>query len=333
MTAAPGSLLINGAVCPDDSLIVAIDALPDGHFLVQDALLIAARNPGAEMTTSNTILYPQELTVINRSWKIFRENGAQLRMDFKRLTAGRTSEAIRDKHTKVYGERDIFLEEGVYLRAAVLNAENGPIYLGKNSMVQEGAIIRGAFSLGESSQVNMGAKIRGDVTIGPCSKVGGEVSNSVIFGYSNKSHDGFLGNSVLGEWCNIGADTNTSNLRNNYDTVKLWNHAEQNFVQTELQFCGLMFGDHSKCAINTMFNTATVVDVCSNVFGAGFPGKYIPSFSWGGPGGLTTYALEQALYTASRVMARRDITMDETERDILLNVFRETAQARIWEKN
>jgi len=331
MIADAENLLINGAVCPDDTLILAINGLPSGHFLVKDTLLIAARNPDASMTASNTIIYAQELTVIDHTWKIFRENGSQLRTDFKRITAGRKSQAINDKHTRVYGEADIFLENDVQLRAAILNAENGPIYLGKNSIVQEGAIIRGAFALGENSQVNMGAKIRGDVTIGPHSKVGGEVSNSVIFGYSNKSHDGFLGNSVLGEWCNIGADTNTSNLRNNYDTVKLWSHAAQDFVQTDLQFCGLMLGDHSKCAINTMFNTATVVDVCSNVFGAGFPQKYIPSFSWGGPGGLTTYALDKALYTSGRVMARRDVVMNEMEKEILIYVFQLTANARVWE--
>lgn len=178
----------------------------------------------------------------------------------------------------------------------------------------------------------MGAKIRGDVTLGPYSKVGGEVSNSVIFGYSNKAHDGFLGNSVLGEWCNIGADTNTSNLKNNYDSIKLWNHQEQTFADTGLQFCGLMMGDHSKCSINTMFNTATVVDVCSNVFGPGFPRKYVPSFAWGGANGFTTFDFEKALETATRVMARRNIVLDDVERNILENIFISTTTARSWEK-
>lgn len=330
---ASDNLLLNGAICPDETLVATVKALPDGYFLVKDTLLVAARNPGAEMTSKNTIQYLQEFTVIDRPWKIFRENGAQLRIDFKRITAERKSEAISDNHTRVYGEDNIFLEEGVYIRAAILNAENGPIYLGKNSIVQEGAIIRGAFALCENSQINMGAKIRGDVTIGPDSKVGGEVSNSVIFGFSNKSHDGYLGNSVLGEWCNIGADTNTSNLKNSYDPIKLWNHAVQDFVQTELQFCGLMMGDHSKCSINTMFNTATVVDVCANIFGAGFPRKYVPSFSWGGSGGFTTHQLEKALYTSSRVMARRNVIMDDVDREILFHIFKLTAPDRVWEKN
>lgn len=329
----PDNLLLNGAVCPDHALAATVKALPSGYFLVKDTLLLAARNPPAEMNNKNTIEYTQEITVIDKTWKIFRENGAQLRTDFALITNGRKSEGIRDKHTAVYGEENIFVEEGAYIRAAILNAENGPIYLGKNSVVQEGAMIRGAFALCENSHVNMGAKVRGDVTVGPYSKVGGEVSNSVIFGYSNKSHDGFLGNSVLGEWCNIGADTNTSNLKNNYDTIKLWNHAEQNFTETGLQFCGLIMGDHSKCAINTMFNTATVIDVCSNIFGEGFPRNYIPSFAWGGAHGFITYQLDKALDTAGRVMARRNVVVEEVDKAILLHVFKMTAPGRVWEKN
>ncbi len=327
------NLLINGAICPDEMLAATVKALPDGYFLVKNNTLLAAHNAGAEMNSRNTIEYTHELTVIDKTWKIFRENGAQLRLDFKLLTQGRTSAAINDKHTIVYGEENIFLEEGVYLRAAILNAENGPIYLGKNSIVQEGAIIRGAFAMLENSHVNMGAKVRGDVTVGPYSKIGGEVSNSVIFGYSNKAHDGYLGNSVIGEWCNIGAAANTSNLKNNYDLIKLWNHADQNFVETGLQFCGLMMGDHSKCSINTMFNTATMVDVSANIFGEGFPRTYVPSFAWGGSRGFVTFQLDKALETASRVMARRDAAMKEVDKEILLHVFHLTASGRVWEKS
>lgn len=329
---AADNLLINAAVCPDIDITAAVRALPEGYFLVKDTLLIAARNPSGEMNERNTVTYDKPLTVIDRIWKIFRENGAQLRLDFKVVTAGRISAKIEDVHTRVYGAENIFLEEGVYIRAAILNAEAGPIYLGKNSIIQEGAIIRGAFAMGEHSHINMGAKIRGDVTLGPYSKAGGEVSNSVIFGYSNKAHDGFLGNSVLGEWCNIGADTNTSNLKNNYDSVKLWNHKSGDFSDTGLQFCGLMMGDHSKCSINTMFNTATVVDVCSNVFGPGFPRKYVPSFAWGGANGFTTFEIDKALETAGRVMARRNIVLDDVEKSILLNIFKTTAPGRVWEK-
>ena len=333
LTTAADNLLINGAVCPDHSLTATIKALPDGYFLVKDTRLLAARNPPPEMNKRNTIIYPEELTVIDKTWKIFRENGAQLRMDFKLITNGRKSAPITDQHTRVYGSENIFVEEGVYIRAAIINAEKGPVYLGKNCIIQEGAMIRGALALCENAHINMGAKIRGDVTVGPNSKVGGEVSNSVIFGYSNKSHDGFLGNSVLGEWCNIGADSNTSNLKNNYDTIKLWDHSAQNFTNTGLQFCGLMMGDHSKCSINTMFNTATVVDVCSNIFGEGFPRNYVPSFAWGGAHGFITFQLEKALETADRVMARRDVVMDELDKNILLHVFNITASGRVWEKN
>jgi len=326
------NLLINGCVCPDVALSDTIKALPSGYFLVKDSLLIAARNPGGEMNDRNTIAYPNDLVVIDKTWKIFRENGAQLRLDFKLITQGRTSAGIQDKHTMVYAEENIFVEEGVYIRAAVLNAEKGPIYLGKNSIIQEGAMIRGAFALLEESHVNMGAKVRGDVTVGPCSKIGGEVSNSVIFGYSNKAHDGYLGNSVIGEWCNIGAAANTSNLKNNYDLIKLWNHADQAFIETGLQFCGLIMGDHSKCSINTTFNTATVVDVSSNIFGEGFPRNYVPSFAWGGSRGFVTYQPDKALETAIRVMARRDMVMSEVDKKMLLHIFTMTAPGRVWEK-
>ncbi|HYG20642.1 MAG TPA: GlmU family protein [Ohtaekwangia sp.] len=327
------NFLINGAICPDQALVEAIKALPGGYFLVKNDLLIAVRQPEGAMDTFNTIAYPGELTVIDKTWKIFTENDAQLRVDFTRITAGKTSRQIDDKHTVVYGTygENIFVEEGVYVRAAILNAENGPIYLGKNSIVQEGAIIRGPFAMGEGSHINMGAKIRGNVSIGPYSKVGGEVSTSVIFGYSNKAHDGFLGCSVLGEWCNLGADTNTSNLKNNYDSVKLWSHRQEEFIDTGLQFCGLMMGDHSKCGINTMFNTGTVVDVSANLFGSGFPRNYIPSFTWGGPAGYATYLLEKALVTSERCMARRNVTPDRHDEDILAHVYQMTMRDRAWE--
>jgi len=326
------NLLVNGALCPDDQLAATVKSLPAGYFLVKNALLLAARNPVLEMNQQNTIEYRDPVTIVDKPWKIFRENGAQIRADFKKITAGRTSAGITDKHTVVYGAENVFVEEGVYMRAAVLNAENGPIYLGKNSQLHEGAIVRGAFALCENSQINMGAKVRGDVTVGPNSKVGGEISNSVIIAHSNKAHDGFLGNSVIGEWCNIGADTNTSNLKNNYDLIKLWRHKAQDYVQTELYFCGLMMGDHSKCSINTMFNTATVVDVSASIFGEGFPPNYVPSFSWGGAAGFTTYQIDKALETAARVLSRRDLVLSDVDKEILLHVYNTTAPSRTWEK-
>lgn len=326
------NLLINGAVCPDESLVDAVSALPSGYFLVRDQLLIASRNPEGDMTTANTVEYAQPVTVIDRPWKIFRENGAQIKADFQLITKGRKSAVLADRHTVVYGEENLFVEEGVNSRAAIINAENGPVYLGRNSIIDEGAIIRGTFALCEGAHINMGGKMRSDTTIGPYCKVGGEVSNSVLFAYSNKPHDGFLGCSVVGEWCNLGADSNTSNLKNTFDEVKVWSHAENCFVKTGLQFCGLMMGDHSKCSINTMFNTGTVVDVSSNVFGNGFPRNYIPSFSWGGAGGITTYQFERAMRTASKAMERRQKELDQVELSILEHVYEMTALHRMWDR-
>jgi UDP-N-acetylglucosamine diphosphorylase/glucosamine-1-phosphate N-acetyltransferase len=333
--AAPDSILINGALCPDEKLIEAIQRLPRNSYLVKDDVRLVLRTDDASLDSFNPatpVAYPHDVVLIDRVWKIFQLNGAQIRADFNLITKGRKSQGIQDKHTAVYGEENIFVEEGVKLHAAVLNAENGPIYLGKNSIVQEGALIRGAFALCEGGHVNMGAKVRGDTTVGPYCKIGGEVSNSVLFGYSNKAHDGFLGNSVLGEWCNIGADTNTSNLKNNYENIKIWNYATGGFKDTGLQFCGLMMGDHSKCGINTMFNTGTLVGVSANIFGEGFPRTFIPSFSWGGASGFTTYQVKKALETAVKMMARRGMTPDEWELDILSHVFEITASNRAWEK-
>ena len=203
---------------------------------------------------------------------------------------------------------------------------------GKNSQVHEGAIIKGPLALCEGSHINAGAKMRGDNTVGPFSKVGGEVGHSILLGYSNKGHDGYLGNSVIGEWCNLGADTNTSNLKNNYAPVKIWSHAAHRFVDTGQTFCGLMMGDHSKCGINTMFNTGTVVGVGANIFGAGFPRTFIPSFSWGGAAGFETFKLPKVNEVAERVMARRSLPYDSVEQGIMAKVFAATEEDRVWDK-
>ncbi len=326
------NLLINGALCPEIKVVEAIRNLPKGSFLVKDQTLLAANHPEGQITQQNSIQFADNITLINKPWKIFSENGKQIRADFDVITKGRKSEPMNDPHTVVYGKENLFIESGVDIKAAIINAESGPVYLGKNSVVQEGVMIKGPFALCEGSHVNMGGKMRGDVTVGPFSKVGGEVSASVIFGYSNKGHDGFLGSSVLGEWCNLGADTNTSNLKNNYAEVKIWRHASGSFETTGLQFCGMMMGDHSKSGINTMFNTGTVVDVSANVFGEGFPRTYIPSFAWGGSSGFITYQLNKALETAERVMARRNMPLEQADRDILKSVFELTAGTRVWDK-
>jgi UDP-N-acetylglucosamine diphosphorylase/glucosamine-1-phosphate N-acetyltransferase len=326
------NLMINGAICPDQALVDTIKALPAGFFLVKGDLLIAANQPSGEMTEKNVVNYDKDFTVIDKKWKIFQENANQIRADLPLVTAGRKSQPITDPYTRVYKPEDIFIEEGVEIRDATLNAESGPIYLGKNSVVQEGAVIRGAFALCEGAQLNMGAKVRGDTTLGPYSKIGGEISNAVIFGYSNKSHDGFIGNSVLGEWCNLGADTNASNMKNNYDNVRIWNHRDNHFEQTDLQFCGLMMGDHCKSGINTMFNTATVADPFAVVFGGGYQKNYIPAFTWGGDGHHETFRLEKAYQTASRVMQRRNVSLTEADREIMQHIFEITRTSRHWEK-
>jgi UDP-N-acetylglucosamine diphosphorylase/glucosamine-1-phosphate N-acetyltransferase len=326
---------INGAACPNEDLVAAIRQLKPGDAITKDNLILVVRTPDdevPEIITGSIKEFTQPLTLIDQVWKIYQSNGAEIRQDFKLLTKGRKSSPVEDAFSRIYNPDQVFLEEGAQIRAALLNAENGPIYLGKNSFIQEGALIRGPFALCEGSHVNMGAKVRGDTTVGPFSKIGGEVSNSVIFGYSNKAHDGFLGNSVIGEWCNLGADSNTSNMKNNYENIKIWNYAKNGFKDTGLMFCGLMLGDHSKCGINMMFNTGTVVGVSASIFGDGYPRNFIPSFAWGGAAGFTTYQLNKALDTASKAMARRNVNLTEDDRDILTTIYNESAQYRVWEK-
>ena len=333
------ALVINGAVCPDDLLVRQVQALTPGQGLYCDEVLVAAHLADASQVAEliqdglrEQVQVAEPVVLINRPWQLFLRNGVEIRRDFALLTEGRTSQPVGDAHTIVYAPENIFIEPGVRIRAAILNAESGPIYLGKNSEVQEGAIIKGPLALGEGSVVNAGAKLRGDNTIGPYCKVGGEVGNSILLGYSNKGHDGYLGNSVIGEWCNLGADTNTSNLKNNYAPVKVWSHAARRFVNTGQTFCGLLMGDHSKAGINTMFNTGTVVGVGANIFGAGFPRTFIPSFSWGGASGFETFRLDKFAEVAERVMGRRGLAYDAMEESIMAEVFKQTFDDRVWEK-
>ncbi len=321
-------LKVNGALCPNDDLVSAIKVLSSGEELVSNGISLAKHGDGGSQ-----VEFEGDFTLIQHTWEIFSKNRNQIIADYDLITAGRNSQEITDPHTIVYGKENLFVEEGAKIRAAIINAENGPVYIGKNAQVHEGSIISGAFALCEGSHVNMGAKIKGDTTVGPHSKVGGEIGNSVIFGYSNKGHEGYMGNSVIGEWCNLGADTNTSNLKNNYAMVKLWDYASGRFANTGLQFCGLMMGDHSKCGINTMFNTGTVVGVGANIFGAGYPRNFIPSFSWGGATGFVTFQLRKFAEVAEAVMHRRHKEYDKTEQDIIQQVFDASAAYRIWEKS
>jgi UDP-N-acetylglucosamine diphosphorylase/glucosamine-1-phosphate N-acetyltransferase len=259
-----------------------------------------------------------------RPWHLFQHCGAAIVQDHKLLSEGRRSAPISAYNTVIGDPDRLFIEEGAVVEASVLNTTNGPIYIGNGAEVMEGCLIRGPFSLGDQAQLKMGTRIYGPTTIGPGCRVGGEVSNSVITGFSNKAHDGFLGNSVLGEWCNLGADTNTSNLKNTYGTVQVWDHMAKRYTETGLQFCGMLMGDHAKSGINTMFNTGTVVGVAANVFGAGFPPKHGPSFSWGGAEGLTVHELDKALSTARMVMQRRGMVLNTLEEQVLRHVFLNT---------
>lgn len=327
----PENVYIDASFLPTSSLVDRLRQLRPGQAIVEGESLIAYCSEGGQefdRQAFQLIEFSQEqLMRVENTWDIFTKNKEAIKADFDRITKGRQSQPIPEG-CQVVNSEDIFIEEGARVMFSSLNAEDGPIYIGKDSLVMEGSRIRGPFALCNDSIVKMGAKIYSGTTVGPHCKIGGEVNNSVLFGYSNKGHDGFLGNSVLGEWCNIGADSNTSNLKNNYAEVRLWNYGTQRFAKTGLQFCGLIMGDHSKCGINTMFNTGTVVGVSSNVFGTGFPRNFIPSFSWGGSAGFTTYQTKKALDTARAMMARRSMELSQAEEDILLHVFEQTSPSR-----
>ncbi|MDA8686663.1 GlmU family protein [Robiginitalea sp.] len=325
------NLFINGSVLPTPSLLAAIAQLMSGAALWWGEVLLAYRYPEIIAPDSYSKLkrknYEEKPFQIRNTWDIFSLNGRALELDFEWITRGRKSAPISDTNRTIRPDR-IFLEPGAEVEFSILNATEGPIYLGRDSLVMEGNLIRGGFALCEHGVVKMGAKIYGPTTVGPYGKVCGEINNSVIFGYSSKGHDGYLGNSVLGEWCNIGADSNNSNLKNNYDKVRLWSYETERFEPTGLQFCGLMMGDHSKTAINTMFNTGTVIGVSCNIYTPGFPRNFVPSFSWGGASGFTTYMPEKAFEAARVMMARRGIAFSAADATILTHVFDETRQWR-----
>lgn len=327
------NVLINASFIPSENLVNIIKGLKENQALFHEdepIAFFAEKDQEIDFTTFDVIQYSyKDVLRIEHIWDIFSKNHEAITRDFEMITKGRTSQPI-PKTTVAFYPENIFIEKGAVLPLCSLNAKEGPIYIGKNAEIMEGAMIRGPFALCENATIKMGAKIYTGTTVGPYCKVGGEVNNSVFFSYANKGHDGFVGNSVIGEWCNIGADTNTSNLKNNYAEVRLWDYESEGFAKTRLQFCGLMMGDHSKCGINTMFNTGTVVGVSCNIFGSGFPRNFIPSFSWGGSAGVSTYKTLKAFETATIVMSRRNIEFDALEASILEHVFEETAK---WRKD
>ncbi|MBC5864379.1 GlmU family protein [Flavobacterium turcicum] len=325
------NVMINASFLPNPVLAEIVSNLePNQAVFKGDEVIAFYTNDEQEEVDFDSyeiIEYNDDCLTVAHTWDIFAKNDAAIRADFEFLTEDRTSQPI-PKSVNVIAPENIFIEEGAKLEYVTLNAATGPIYIGKDAEIMEGSVIRGPFALCDHAQVKLATKIYGATTVGPHSRVGGEVNNSVLFGYSNKGHDGFLGNSVLGEWCNIGADSNNSNLKNNYEEVKLWSYETEGFAKTGLQFCGLMMGDHSKCGINTMFNTGTVVGVSANIFGSGFPRNFVPSFSWGGAAGFTTYITKKAFETARLVMSRRNMEFDEREAAILEHVFEETKKWR-----
>lgn len=323
------NLLINSSVFPNQKLIEQVLALKVGQALVSEHFIISAKMeckrdevPSlGDMIGFERVQCATPILKINEIWELFTKNGEALKLDFDLVTKGRKTQPISTTNTFIGDKNLVFLEEGAKVECAILNTTDGPIYLGKNAEIMEGSVIRGPLALCHNATIKMASKVYGNTTIGPFSKIGGEVNNIVMFGYSNKAHDGFLGNSVIGEWCNFGADSNNSNLKNNYSTVKMWNYHRREYVNTGLQFCGMAMGDHSKCSINTMFNTGTVVGIYSNIFGTGFPNKIVPSFTWGGVQMSSIYLLEKAFEVTQRVYERRSFKFTDEDKALLTHMY------------
>ena len=309
-------LTINACVLPNPDLIAAIIHLDDNQSLYYEEVLLAKKGAGKEVVKFTGV----ELIIIEERWDVFQKNAAALDLDFIHATEERKTQVLSPTNLLIGPENRLFIEEGASVEGCTLNTSEGPIYIGKHATIMEGSLIRGGLALNEYATIKMGAKIYGATTIGPHCKVGGEVNNVIFQAYSNKGHDGFLGNSLIGEWCNLGADTNTSNLKNNYSNVRTYSYSSKTEVQTDLQFIGLSMGDYSKCAINTMFNTATVVGVSCNIFTHGFPKKYIPSFSWVQGEAYTINKLEKAFDAANNMMHRRKLSLSKEDKAILTHI-------------
>jgi UDP-N-acetylglucosamine diphosphorylase/glucosamine-1-phosphate N-acetyltransferase len=318
------SLFLVTNFLPTQSVIQQIKELQQGEALVYEDELIAARINMKDFSLhqiEKMTDIKEELIFFKKPTDLFTYNNKAIDFDFELLTQGKTSQELSSTNGFLGDKKDLFIEEGAAVEFSTLNTKTGKIYIGKNAEVMEGCNLRGPIALCEESKFNLGAKIYGATTVGPHSKVGGEVSNIIIFGYSNKGHDGFVGNSVIGEWCNLGADTNSSNLKNNYGHVKLWNYRTKAFEDTGLQFAGLIMGDHSKTAINTQLNTGTVIGVASNIFKEGFPPNLIENFSWGGFKDDERFKLDKAYEVAEKVMARRKVPLTDDDKAIFKHIF------------
>ena len=324
------NIWINSQLLPSKDIVTEIKSLRVGEVLNKESVILAFRNSEYISDKLNNVESNSEFSFLSSITDIFRLNGEEIINDIKLLNFQNNVKnlvELTDSNIKS-GKYPVYVEEGATIENCYINSSEGPVYIGKNSHIMQGSMLRGPFAICDNSVVKMGAKIYGATTIGPFCKVGGEINNSVFFGYSSKAHDGFLGNSIIGQWCNLGADTNNSNLKNNYDDVKIWNYSSESFLQTGLQFCGLIMGDHSKCGINTMFNTGTVVGVGANIFGSGFPRNFIPSFSWGGSSGFIIHKLEKFFSTAEKVMKRRSIAFSDIDKQVLMQVYNMTKRYR-----
>ncbi|MGV0830202.1 GlmU family protein [Empedobacter brevis] len=314
------NIFINPSFFPTTELIHYIKELELNQSILFNDQLVAVKTTEESPHITSEIISLDKIIHIKNSWDLFTYNFQAIEFDFEILTKGRASQPISETNNVLHPEK-IFIEEGAKVEFSILNASEGPIYIGKEAEIMEGCMIRGGLALCEHGKINMGAKIYPGCTVGPYCKVGGELNNAILMAYSNKGHDGFLGNAVLGEWCNLGADTNNSNLKNNYAEVKLWNYKEKRFVKTGLQFCGLIMGDYAKSAINTQFNTGTVVGVCANVFQSGFPPNMIKHYSWGGQSDAPVFSFERACEAAEKMMERRKVEFTPTDKKILEHIF------------
>ena len=324
------NIWINSQLLPSKDIVTEIKSLRVGEVLKKESIILAFRNSEFSLDELNNVESNSDFSFLSSITDIFSLNDEEIIADIALMNLQNNMKSlneITDSNIKS-GKFPVYVEEGATIENCYINTSEGPVYIGKNTHIMQGSMLRGPFAICENSVVKMGAKIYGGTTIGPFCKVGGEINNSVFFGYSSKAHDGFLGNSIIGQWCNLGADTNNSNLKNNYDDVKIWNYGSESFLQTGLQFCGLIMGDHSKCGINTMFNTGTVVGVGANIFGSGFPRNFIPSFSWGGSSGFIIHKLEKFFSTAEKVMKRRSIPFTDIDKQVLLEVYNMTKRYR-----
>lgn len=322
-------LFVSGDIVPDEDIAAKIVALKPGQAYVWEDVVLALCGSWDDLKLRKyTDCFEEDLRRVRQVYDVFLMNPAVLVEDFRRITRGRKSQPL-SKTNRILGELEdadgnpmIFLEEGAEAEGAMFNLKDGPVYIGKDAEVMEGCFVRGPIAFCEHSKARIGSKLYGGSTFGPYVKVGGEIDNSVIFGYTNKAHDGYLGNAVVGEWCNLGAGVNCSNLKNDYSKIRLWNYREHSFVRTGLQFCGPIIGDHTKLGVNVMLNTATVLGVGVNIHGAGFPRVFVPSFSEGSPAsGFTDVSMKKFVTIAERVMARRDIPVTDLDRVIFDRIF------------